>query len=168
MVYDHGIPNFAKVSRGVYRSGQITSQEGWLHLREVVGPSARVHIIKLNFDNEGGATDALAESLIGADVHYLPIQPQGDTDLLDEVRNVFVHPDMERVGQAVALLYMATDDDIWLVHCTHGQDRTGFVVGNYRVQHDGWSKTRAFDEMLAHEFHAALRGLHDAWEAIRP
>jgi hypothetical protein len=165
MHYDHGIPNFAKVSRGVYRSGQIATVEGWQHLREVVGPTARVHIIKLNFDNEG--SDALGVSAIGADIHYLPIQPQGDTDLFDDLKNAFTQPDMDRVNQAVSLLYMATDEDVWLVHCTHGQDRTGFVVGTYRVGHDGWPKVRAYEEMLAHDFHAALHGLHEAWEALK-
>lgn len=165
MVYDKGIPNFGAVATGVYRSGQISTPEGWQHLRETVGAGARIHVIKLNYDNEGIDDGAAA---IGADIHYIPIQPQGDTDVFDEIRNVFTRPDMERVLEAAALLNMATPADVWLVHCTHGQDRTGFVVGVYRVMHDGWTKERAHDEMVAHNFHDALHGLHEAWEGFTP
>jgi protein tyrosine/serine phosphatase len=51
-----------------------------------------------------------------------------------------------------------------LVHCTHGQDRTGWVVGAYRVLYEGVSKSVAYDEMLKHNFHEVLHGLHEAWE----
>jgi tyrosine-protein phosphatase SIW14 len=50
------------------------------------------------------------------------------------------------------------------VHCTHGQDRTGLVVGLYRTIHDGWTKTDAYREMLQLGFHPELRGLREFWE----
>ena len=33
MVYTHGIPNFSQVGPSVYRSGQISSDEGWAYIR---------------------------------------------------------------------------------------------------------------------------------------
>ena len=50
------------------------------------------------------------------------------------------------------------------VHCEHGQDRTGLTIGIYRVQHDGWTKEKAYNEMIAHGFHKSLHGLDDFWE----
>lgn len=160
MVYTHGVPNLVQVGPGVWRSGQITTREGWSYIRDVT-KARRVHVIKLNFDNEG--SDALAVEM-GFDVHVLAIQPQGDQDLWDSVRGVFVLPDMARVAQAVQLLAGADSGDVWLVHCTHGQDRTGLIVGIYRVMHDHWTKVKAYQEMRDHHFHPALHGVHEAWE----
>jgi len=35
------------------------------------------------------------------------------------------------------------------VHCLHGQDRTGTMVAIYRIEHDGWTPNRAYQEMLS-------------------
>jgi protein tyrosine/serine phosphatase len=32
------------------------------------------------------------------------------------------------------------------VHCRRGKDRTGTIIACYRIQHDGWSNTRALEE----------------------
>ena len=32
------------------------------------------------------------------------------------------------------------------VHCQRGADRTGFMVGVYRVEKEGWSAKRAYSE----------------------
>jgi tyrosine-protein phosphatase SIW14 len=32
------------------------------------------------------------------------------------------------------------------IHCWRGKDRTGTIVACYRIQHDGWSNTRALEE----------------------
>lgn len=44
------------------------------------------------------------------------------------------------------------------VHCRHGEDRTGTVIGLYRVFVQGWSAQSAYLEMLAYNF-------HPEWEA---
>ena len=160
MVYKHDVPNLAKVDTGVWRSGQITTVDGWEYVREVTG-AKRLHVIKLNYPNEG--SDQLAVQM-GIDVHELPIQPQGDQSLWDDALAVFKGPNMTAVAIAVAFLQTATPDDVWLVHCTHGQDRTGFVIGVYRVVVDGWTPERAYGEMLAHNFHSDLFGIEEAWE----
>lgn len=160
MIYTHGVPNLDQVNQGVWRSGQITTREGWDYLKEVTH-AKRLHVIKLNFDNEGD--DAIAVAM-GIDVHVLAIQPQGDQDLYDELVGVFRLPDPAQLAALEVLLETATADDVWLVHCTHGQDRTGLIVGRYRVLHDRWTKDAAYQEMLTHHFHRALHGVHEAWE----
>ncbi len=47
------------------------------------------------------------------------------------------------------------------VHCRHGQDRTGLVVGLERVFVEGWDPADAYAEMLAHGFHTYFLGLKD-------
>ena len=164
MVITHGVPNLAQVDASIWRSGQITTQEGWDYIRELAH-GRHVHVIKLNFDTEG--SDDLAARM-GIDVHVLAIQPEGDQSAWDDLKSVFKGPDPMLVDEAEALLVGATADDLWLVHCTHGQDRTGYVIGRYRVLHDHWTKDRAYQEMREHHFHPELHGVHEAWENFRP
>jgi protein tyrosine/serine phosphatase len=48
-----------------------------------------------------------------------------------------------------------------LVHCTHGEDRTGLVVALYRMQH-GDSPELAYADMVRHGFHP-YAGVWQAW-----
>lgn len=45
------------------------------------------------------------------------------------------------------------------VHCKHGQDRTGLVIGLERVLDEGWEPADAYQEMLNHGFHPEFVGL---------
>ncbi len=40
-----------------------------------------------------------------------------------------------------------------LIHCLHGQDRTGIVIAAYRIKYQGWSVEDAVKEMNAYGFH---------------
>lgn len=56
------------------------------------------------------------------------------------------------------------------VHCTHGRDRTGLVIGAWRLRHDDWS----FEEVQAERgvygistiLEIAERAIHEALEQI--
>lgn len=163
-VTQHGVPNLYQVDGGVWRSGQITTKEGWQYVLSVTH-AKRLHVIKLNYEAEG--SDAIAIDM-GIDVHAFPLQPEGDQDIWDDVANAFKRPDARFVNYAELLLAGATPDDVWLVHCTHGQDRTGYVIGRHRVLHDGWTKRKAYEEMLTYHFHPELHGIHEAWEEFTP
>lgn len=161
----HTIPNLAQVESNIWRSGQITSQEGWNYIQTLAG-TRHVHVIKLNFDSEG--SDAIATTM-GFDVHVLSVQPEGDQDLWDDALSVFKGPDPKLIEAALAELRFCrqhASTDICLGHCTHGQDRTGYLFGRYRVEDDGWSKDAAFAEMLSYGFHPALLGVYEAWRAF--
>jgi protein tyrosine/serine phosphatase len=152
-----GIPNLAEVEPGLWRSGQPTTQAEWQWLKD----RGVRHVVKLNFDGEG--TDDGARAL-GLDVHELSIQPEGDLDWFDDLTHTFVKPDPQRLNDALVVI---TAGGGVLVHCTHGQDRTGLVVGLHRVLHEHWTKARAYQEMLARGFHPELHGLHEFWESER-
>lgn len=160
MAYTRGVPNLAQVEPDLWRSGQITTQEGWDTIARLAH-GRRVNVIKLNFPNEG--SDALAVQM-GYNVSEFPIQPEGDTDIIDDVRDTFAPPDAGLVAGVEWLLANRAPGQFWLVHCTHGQDRTGFIIGEYRVRVDHWSPAEAYAEMLAHHFHAELLGLKHAWQ----
>jgi tyrosine-protein phosphatase SIW14 len=45
-----------------------------------------------------------------------------------------------------------------LVHCRHGEDRSGLVIGMFR-RSQGWTKAQAWKEMIDYGFHWYLLGL---------
>lgn len=50
------------------------------------------------------------------------------------------------------------------IHCEHGQDRTGLIVGLYRVFQEGWTPAAAYAEMKAIGFHPELVFLNHYFE----
>jgi protein tyrosine phosphatase (PTP) superfamily phosphohydrolase (DUF442 family) len=51
------------------------------------------------------------------------------------------------------------------LHCAHGSDRTGCLVGIWRVKHDGWSYDRAYEEMRKYFFGPKYTALSGAVKA---
>lgn len=146
--YVHGIPNLVQVAPGLWRSGQPTTPDQWQYLKSL----GITRVVKLNYEEEGtdqGAIDA------GLTVHVFSIPPKGD------LKTVVEKPDYATIMAAEAV--MESSDGV-LVHCTHGQDRTGLTVGVYRVKHDHHAKGDAWLEMLNHGFHPELVGLDAFWE----
>ncbi len=72
-------------------------------------------------------------------------------------------PDVNRLNAAIASIKLGT-----YVHCEHGQDRTGLIIGAYRVKVEHWTKEQAYQEMLRFGFHPLLRGLCWSWEEDVP
>lgn len=144
------IPNLAYVSPDVLRGGQpITPADwGWL-------AGQGVHtVVKLNTQEEGSDDDAEA---IGFNVCRFPIPWW---------RQTIWRPRQRDLVAAVGIITSRIKPIF--VHCTHGQDRTGLIIGCFRLA-QGWSKAAADQEMEAHHFHeVALQGLEGAWNRQRP
>lgn len=51
------------------------------------------------------------------------------------------------VLQALRSIRQAQADGPVLIHCKHGQNRTGMIAAMYRIVYQGWSKQQAIDEM---------------------
>lgn len=152
-----GLPNWHDVGGGVYRSAQPTTLVQWRAAHDRFGER---HVLKLNSEAEG--SDALAAQA-GIEVVRAPMQPEGDQDLWDDARGVFVRPHRAEIDADVSWLEGARPGDAWLVHCTHGQDRTGLVVGALRIERDRWSHDRALREAVGIGYHLELVGLDEAW-----
>ncbi|MDN0082742.1 tyrosine-protein phosphatase [Crenobacter sp. SG2305] len=145
----HGVPNFHIVDSGVYRGGQPTS-EGWAYLKSLGVKT----VVKLDLPAEGTDEEAARLGMTVVDASGPP----------SDLKNFYEAPDPARIRLAVQTL---EDESRWpiYVHCLHGQDRTGLIVGLFRVRHDHYTKPQAFAEMRENNFHWALfPGLVDVWE----
>jgi hypothetical protein len=147
MAAPEDIPNFSQVKTGVWRGGQPTAA-GWKHLKSL----GVIWVVKLNTKHE--ASDDLAKAN-GMQVLYLPMTTAQQT---------IGKPRSRTLNAAVSAL----EREGTFVHCQHGLDRTGLVVGAYRVKVEHWSKTAAYEEMKVHGFHPVLRGLYWSWQEDVP
>ena len=139
----HGIPNFSQVAPGLWRGGQPTA-DGWKHLQSLGVKRA----VKLNTEEESSDAAAMAP---GIEIIPLPITRAEQT---------IGKPDRATLAAAIA----AMERPGTFVHCEHGEDRTGLVVGAYRVKIQYWTKHAAYQEMKAQGFHPLLLGLYRSWQ----
>lgn len=141
-----GVPAYAQVSSNIWRGGQPT-EAGWNWLAS----NGVKRVVKLNMIHNGVEdTEQFAVSN-GLLVFRCPIPFMEQT---------IGRPDQIRLDAAVA----AISQEGTFVHCTFGKDRTGLVIGMYRVRKEGWSKEAAYSEMIDKGFHPALLGLQEAWD----
>ena len=152
--YVHGVPNLVQVKAGLWRSGQPMTADQWQYLKSL----GITRVVKLNFESEGSDNGAAAA---GMTVYVFSIQPEGDKDVFDNITNTFIQPNPKLIMEALLVIRLGGGV---LVHCTHGQDRTGLIIGEHRVVDDRWPKDAAYAEMITNNFHASLHGLHETWE----
>ena len=81
-------------------------------------------------------------------LHYHPI---------DTLQQLVTGPDPAAITAALSQITPGT-----FIHCEHGQDRTGLLVGLHRLSQD-WTPQAAWLEMTNHGFHPALLGLTHYW-----
>lgn len=144
------IPNFHEVIAGkVYRSGQPYLLSHWqeLQTRDIKT------IVKLDYPDEGNDCGATYLNMHVLDFGMPPCSLW---------QAFFGAPDSPFALRAAMEL---CDEANWpvLVHCLHGQDRTGLIVAMFRVLKQGWPIEQARGEMLAMGFHVELIDLDRVW-----
>ena len=141
----NGVPNFAEVDPGIYRGGQPNAQ-GWRFLRSL----GVTNVVKLN--REVADTPAAGMNLCS-----ISLPPAA-------IWEVFQKPCSNDVWRAVqAMKHGGT-----YVHCQRGRDRTGLVVGCYRMWIEGWSELDAAREMDAMGYRWSIPGLTAFWKSVTP
>lgn len=70
----------------------------------------------------------------------------------------------QQMDEILKVVKSASPSDPVYVHCKHGQDRTGLVIGLDRVINQGWQPQLAHDEMVQIGFHTSLLGLQEYFE----
>lgn len=135
------VDGFDVVDASLLRSPQVTYAE-LSCLRDMYGVT---DVFKLN-----PWWEAREPSVPGVTVHYLPL----DVEMSSRA-------DVDHVLSE--MLTTCRDGRKCLVHCTHGEDRTGLLVALWRVVH-GVGVDQAYADMMRHGFHP-YRALWAVWRA---
>jgi len=135
MLKDHFVPRrWAPVHEGkVYRSGRLS--------RRLVRETWRAHrievVVNLGRDAPGPGSGAAREAAraLGIDRFSFPLDRDGTGDVDGYIGALAAVAEAGRAGRPV------------VIHCGAGVNRTGGVVGAYRMLFDGWSGAAAYAEM---------------------
>jgi protein tyrosine/serine phosphatase len=128
------LDRFQRVDEGVYRSSQPSSTQ----FRALATSYQIRSVLKLN----RGSDD-----------------PPASVQVIDEALDPLVEPDEARLRKILDEIDAAPKPI--LIHCTHGEDRTGLIVALWRMRH-GATVEEAYVDMVRHGFHP-YRGLWKAW-----
>ena len=132
--------HFFKVDENVYRGQQPTDQG--LEKLKAMGVKT---VVYLHFSKRTAAHEKAVVEGLGMTFKHIPmswITPPKDSQVEEWLRLT--------ADPASLPLF---------VHCQHGKDRTGTMVGIYRIQHDGWKFDQAYTEMKERGFRTFLIGL---------
>lgn len=115
--------NFGIVTDSIYRSGQ-PDKDG-LSVAQRFGITA---VLKLNGPDYG---EIVACNDLALRLEYEPLQ---------------VIESVAETKRLAWILNELSNTNKVLVHCTHGRDRTGLVVGAWRLIHGGWNLDQVSEE----------------------
>jgi len=130
------LPNFHEVHPFLYRGGQPTA-EGLKKLKEMgIGT-----IIDLRGNPELTYNEGKEARALGMKWINLPMSSQPPTQ--KQVNTFIKEAEAAASGKSNGPLF---------VHCAHGSDRTGCLVGIWRVTHDKYDYDKAYQEMRKYYF----------------
>ncbi len=145
--FESVIPNLHQVSQDLWRGGL----PGAAGIEELSALNVRT-VLDLQSTDSDIRAERLAARKFGIRLISIQLAP------------LFFKPSRARVEQVLSVLLSASGSTLF-VHCRHGEDRTGFAVGLYRVFVQGWTPDAAYAEMLERGFHPDLeRGLKCAFD----
>lgn len=130
------IPRFQAVAEGVYRGGQPT-RAGFECLKQ----KGIKTIINLRLEN---GEEGLVEKL---GMKYIQIPISAWRSIPDEAIRTFFCVLSDPANRPI------------FIHCKRGSERTGVMVGFYRIAHQGWDGQRAYEEAQAMGMRWWHRGL---------
>jgi len=133
------IPNVQMTAPNIVRGSQPTGQT--LALLKSGGVTT---VINLRNEDVLVAQEGIMAKRLGLNYVNIPM-------------NIFDVPSKQQITDFLAAISKARGKVF--VHCQHGQDRTGTMIGMYRIAHDGWDAKRAYQEMLSCGFRPYLGNL---------
>lgn len=71
------------------------------------------------------------------------------------------HVTPKQIAQVLYQIEQSQQQGPVLVHCRHGADRTGLIIGMYRIIYQGWAPEAAKQEMMQGPY-----GFHTIWRNI--
>jgi tyrosine-protein phosphatase SIW14 len=148
---DESIPihNFYEVSDGIYR-GAAPGSAGMAYLKSIDIRSdldlQSSEFVEIHEEKQISARDGIdffAEPLLTLPGVTSILQPQLNEKEMDTIMQIVSDTSLRPL----------------FVHCTHGEDRTGLVIGLYRVLNENWAPADAWAEMLKYGYHPTYEAL---------
>jgi protein tyrosine phosphatase (PTP) superfamily phosphohydrolase (DUF442 family) len=133
------IDNFEMVSNGLWR-GALPSHKAIASMAK----GGVKTIIDLRYAGAGVEEEAQVAKQHG--INYVNI-PLG-----------FKNPSLGNIARFLAIVSKPANQPVF-VHCRQGADRTGTVIGVFRILHDHWTFAEAYNEMRLHHFKPWLGNL---------
>lgn len=128
------LPNFHQVHTYLYRGGEPTSQG----LKALKDKGIKT-IIDLRAETPMSRQERAQVKTLGLDYINLPMSDKAPTD--------------KQVKTFIDTTRLARDNSAPVfVHCAHGSDRTGCLIGIWRVTEDNYSYDQAYKEMRKYWF----------------
>lgn len=131
------IDEFQEVTDNFFR-GARPEQAGL----EALAKAGIKTIVNIDDDQEAIEAESILAKKLGIKMISIPLSG-------------FWSPKDEDVNQILTLVRNSQNYPLFL-HCQYGQDRTGLIVGLFRVYFQEWSAQQAYDEMLEKGFHPQL------------
>jgi protein tyrosine phosphatase (PTP) superfamily phosphohydrolase (DUF442 family) len=132
--------HFFKVNDTLFR-GQQPTDKGFEQLK---GLGVK-HIVYLHFNKKQAAHEKAVVEGLGMRFTHIPM-------------SWITPPKQAQIDQWLQITTDPAQGPVF-VHCQHGKDRTGAMVGIYRIKHDKWTYDKAYAEMKEKGFRTFLFGL---------
>ncbi len=132
-VKNKDLPNFAQVNANLYRGAQPTEAG----IKELAKMGVKTIVDLRGEEDKARVEEVLARK---AGVRFVNVS----------LSNWFEPKtaDIERILKEID----APENQPVFVHCRRGADRTGTVIGVYRIRHDGWTAKQAIAEAKRFDF----------------
>lgn len=136
----NSIPEYDQVTENIFRGGRpVRSDLDWLAQNKIK--------TIINLEDNSSAVSSEQDYLKKIGVKFISF-PMSATQ----------QPNDTQINSVLNALQDPTNFPIF-IHCHHGQDRTGMLIGLYRVFVQTWKSDQAYQEMLGHGFHPVLKKL---------
>lgn len=149
------LPNFRSLHPYLFCGGS-PSEAGLVKLKEKgVTTVINLRKMKRSIESEKLLCQKLGISYLGLPMaHDGPTRAQVDSFLKEaRLAKASYNPETKKASHAIYL------------HCTFGEDRTGCLIGIYRMVEDGWSQADALNEMHKYGFSLHRRGLWEVFDS---
>ncbi|MBX9769816.1 MAG: tyrosine-protein phosphatase [Candidatus Obscuribacterales bacterium] len=130
------LPNFHQVHPFLYRGGEPTA----IGLKQLADMGVKTIIDLRNPGEKKLPEESIAQSL-GMQYINMPMSNKAPTD--EQVKTFISTVEKAQADQSKGSV---------LVHCAHGSDRTGCMIGIWRVTHDKFTYDKAYKEMRKYYF----------------
>ncbi len=150
---DEVVPHFAQVAPGIYRGGtpELSNGVAYLHeqgIKTIINLQGADLVLKYSASERSDSRNKEGEAAVQLGMKYFNLAIPAAADFSDA--------DKENMGRAVRIMSSPEFQPVY-VHCKLGNDRTGVVIGLYRILFQDWTAKQSNDEMTENG-HRGLRG----------